>query len=92
MLPVHLDRALHATCGRISEEDDADVLEPVVATVADILSRMGDPPSQVTLQGWLLDLEQRALLERLDSGWRVTKEGWRAVNLMLPSRTAENEE
>jgi hypothetical protein len=75
-LPAHLDRALHAACGRISEDGE----EPIVATIRDIMARMGDPPELTTLQGWLLDLEGRALLRRTKNGWQVTKEGWRSVN------------
>ncbi len=75
-LPAHLDRALHAACGRISEDGE----EPIVATIPDIIARMGDPPAPTTLQGWLLDLEGHGLLRQAENGWLVTREGWRAVN------------
>jgi hypothetical protein len=79
MLPAHLDRTLHAVCGRLSEADDGESLS---ATIADIEARMADPPSRPTLKRWLRDVESRGLIERAGTGWRVTEEGWRAVNLM----------
>ena len=81
LLPAHLDRAFHAACGRISD----DGLKPVVATIEDIESRMGDPPSRKVLQGWLVDLTKRGLLHRVKGGWSVTDAGWRAANMMEPT-------
>jgi hypothetical protein len=75
-LPEHLGRALHAICGHVSEEDE----KPVVATLPEIRALMGDPPAVKTLNGWLVDLEERGMVEQDLSGWRVTKQGWRTVN------------
>ena len=84
ILPSHLGRSLTAVCGRISEDGD-----DAVATVAEIKARMGDPPPRATLLKWLSKLRQLGLIVKAGGDWRVTKEGWRAVNL-FPDNDVEN--
>jgi hypothetical protein len=82
LLPSHLDRTLHAACGAMSETG-----QPAVV-VADILERMGDPPTSAEVNQWLGELVRLGLIEPKNDGWIITADGWRAVNL-LPRSEAD---
>ena len=78
LLPAHLDRALRAVCGRISEGGRP----PLNAAIAEVEERMADPPPRAKLEDWLGELVALGLLAADRTGWRVTPDGWRAVNLV----------
>lgn len=78
LLPPHLDRALHATCGAAADDSDHPVPR------SEIVERLGDPPGGAVLERWLGDLVSLGLLTPTEGGWIVTEAGWRAVNLLMP--------
>lgn len=80
LLPSHLGRALQAVGGRISEDGDHPI-----ASLEEIRARMGDPPPSGQLKEWLSDLVEQGLLEAGYNGWRVTDNGWRALNVVPDS-------